>query len=57
MEHNPLIDVANSIQQKKLEDELHSLIDELDKMNTRLANIEALLKKMNNPENQTYIKG
>lgn len=57
MDHNPLIDVANNIQQKKLEDELHSLIDELSKMNTRLTNIEALLQKMNTPENQTYIKG
>ena len=57
MEQNPLIDVAKNIQQKKIEEELQNLINELGKMNARLANIETQLQKINKPENQTYIKG
>lgn len=57
MEHNPLIDVAKNIQQKKLEEELQNLTDELKTMNNRLSNIEMLLQKLDKSGNQTYIKG
>lgn len=57
MEHNPLIDVAKNIQQKKLEEELQNLTDELKTMNDRLSNIEMLLQKLDKSGNQTYIKG
>ena len=57
MNQNPLIDIAKNIQQKKLEEELQNLTDELKTMNDRLSNIEILLQKLDKSENQTYIKG
>ncbi len=57
MDHNPLIDVAKNVQQKKIEDELQNLTNELKTMNDRLSNIEILLQKLDKSGNQTYIKG
>ena len=52
MEQNALADVVESMKQRKIEQSIDELIQELAKVNARLTEIEKLLKT----SDKTYIK-
>lgn len=56
MNNNPLNQLQDAMKQAALENKLQQLTDELTKINARLEEIEAHLKKQDDPDDKTYIK-